>query len=382
MEYHCNAVWVSGYLYCESLNRKNSADIFNQNLIAMKKNISIVSLLSGFAILLAGAFILSSCEGPAGAPGLDGENGVDGVDANETCIVCHNSDVVLIAKAQQTESSHHLEGGNYDRSHADCAICHTHQGFIETLESGDLEAAADIVNPMAINCRTCHMVHMNYDEGDWALQTTAAVDADFGDITIDLGGASNLCVNCHQFRPVSPMPEIGGGDVEITSSRWGPHHGPHGNNVWGAGGYMIAGSKPYPAAGTSKHAEIGCTACHMADQPYGAIASGGHTFNMTDGPDGSENTGACTVCHTSLEDFDYNEVQTTIAGLLADMEAIFVTKGWIDEPGDNWNTPITASADEAGAMLNYKIVAEDRSGGIHNPAYMIALLTNSLESLQ
>ncbi len=46
----------------------------------MKKNISIISLLSGFAMLLSAALILSSCEGPQGPAGADGTNGADGAN--------------------------------------------------------------------------------------------------------------------------------------------------------------------------------------------------------------------------------------------------------------------------------------------------------------
>ncbi len=339
----------------------------------MKKNISVVTLLCGFAILVAGALTMSSCSNN------------DDVDATESCTLCHNDEVVLFAKQQQTESSHHLEGGNYDRSHADCAICHTHQGFIETLESGALEASADIQNPAAINCRTCHMVHTNFDASDWDLVSETPVVLDFGEGTIDIG-KGNLCVNCHQFRPISPMPVLGGANVSITSSRWGPHHGPQGNMIWGVGGYQIAGSKSYAAAGSAGHVEAGCNTCHMAAQPYGATASGGHTFNMTDGPDGSENFEACISCHSTLEDFDYNGIQTKVDELIAGLETVFIEKGWISEPGGLFNAtssnPLNVTADEAGALLNYRIVTEDRSRGIHNPQYIVALLTNSLESLQ
>ena len=72
------------------MNNNLGAVIFTQNLIAMKKNISFITILSGFALLIVGALIFSSCEGPQGAPGLDGSSGtdgVDGMDANETCIV-------------------------------------------------------------------------------------------------------------------------------------------------------------------------------------------------------------------------------------------------------------------------------------------------------
>ncbi len=366
----------------------------------MKKKISIITLLSGFALLIAGALILSSCEGPAGLDGangadgidgIDGIDGADGVDGNGTCIICHDSEVVLFAKEQQAESSHHLTGGNYERSHADCAICHTHQGFTEILGTELTEASADIVDPAPINCRTCHMIHTNYDETDWALVSTSAVDLKFADGTIDLAGPSNLCVNCHQFRAISPMPVIGGDSVSITSSRWGPHHGPQGNNLWGIGGYKIAGSKSYPTEGSHPHASAGCVKCHMAPVPYGGRTAGGHTLNMTYEYHGSEedNVGACTTCHPTLEDletFDYHDVQTTVDGLVADLEAIFVANGWMDAPGALWNAkstaPLKVTADEAGAMLNYKIVTEDRSHGVHNAAYLVALLTNSLESLQ
>lgn len=367
----------------------------------MKKNISIITLLSGFALLFVGAIILSSCEGPmgpAGADGTDGINGIDGkdgvdgqdgVDGNGTCIVCHDADVVLFAKEQQTESSHHLEGGNYERNSSSCSVCHTHQGFTEILGTDLTEASGSIEDPAAINCRTCHMIHNNYDESDWALVSTTAVDLKWSEGTIDLGGSGNLCVNCHQFRSISPVPVLGGDSVSITSSRWGPHHGPQGNNVWGIGGILIAGSKSYPAAGSHPHASAGCNVCHMASMPYNGKEAGGHTFNMTYNDGEDDNYGACVGCHPGIADvesFDLDGVQTTVAGLIADLETIFIAKGWIDEPGDLWNAssskPLKVTAEEAAAMLNYKIVTEDRSEGIHNPAYMVALLTNSLESLQ
>ncbi|MEZ5069734.1 MAG: hypothetical protein R2751_01900 [Bacteroidales bacterium] len=360
----------------------------------MKKGRTIVRILGGLGLLLAAGLIVLSCEGPegpqgpagvAGTNGTNGTNGTDGEDANETCIVCHNDEVVLLAKQQQAMSSHHLMGGNYERNSASCASCHTHQGFIEMQETGAV--AGNITDPAPINCRTCHMIHMNYDESDWSLITTSAVDLAFGGQTVDLGGESNLCVNCHQFRDVAPLPVLDGEDVSITSSRWGPHHGPHGNNVWGVGGYLVAGSMDYPDEGEGKHSSVGCTTCHMAPVPYGGRASGGHSFNMTYEYHGSieENIGACTTCHTSAETFDIGGVQTEVATLLAQLQDLLITGGYLNEETGLWNasstTPIVASPDVAGAMLNYLIVAEDRSLGVHNPDYMVALLTNSIEAI-
>jgi hypothetical protein len=343
----------------------------------MKKNISTMILSGGFALFTAGTFFLSSCEGPAGPPGED---------ANETCIICHNDQVVLLAKQQQTLSSHHLTGGNYGRNHTDCAVCHTHQGFIETQATGELETANVITDPAPINCRTCHMIHHNYDESDWSLVTTSEVDLRFGDATVDIGGPANLCVNCHQSLPVSPLPVAGGGDVSITSSRYGPHHGPQSNTLWGVGGYELAGSKSYPDPGSHPHANAGCTTCHMAEVPYGGVTAGGHTFNMTYEYHGSteENINGCTGCHQGLEEFDYNGLQTEVEDLMDQILAIMVTNGWADETGSvnaSPDAPLVLTPDQAGAVMNYLTIEADRSSGIHNPEYTVALLTNTLESL-
>ena len=366
----------------------------------MKKNISIVTLLCGFALLIAGAIILSSCEGPAGPQGdqgPQGEQGIqgdvgpqgpageDGADGNGTCSECHNAEVVLLAKQQQTMSSHHLTGGNYERSSGDCAICHTHQGFVNKLAGLPEE---DVVDPAPINCRTCHMIHMTYTEDDWAFATTDPVELNVGGATVDIGTA-NLCANCHQMRAVSPDPNDGG-EITITSSRWGGHHGPQANTLWAAGLYEVAGSESYPGEGEHPHAGLGCNKCHMAPVPYGGRTAGGHTFNMSYEYHGNleYNVGACTSCHSVLEDqedFDLNGVQTEVEELLAELGQILIDNGWLDETSGLWtatsSAPIVVTADEAGAMLNWITCEEDRSLGVHNPAYVIAALTNSIEVL-
>ena len=42
----------------------------------------------------------------------------------------------------------------------------------------------------------------------------------------------------------------------------------------------------------------------------------------------------------------------------------------------------TYPSNVAGARMNYQMCLEDRSKGVHNPKYVKALLTNSIESLQ
>jgi hypothetical protein len=126
----------------------------------------------------------------------------------------------------------------------------------------------------------------------------------------------------------------------------------------------------------------------MAEVPYAGITAGGHTFNMTYVYHGDEedNVGACTTCHPSAEDFDLDGAQTEIEELLEDLKLALADLGVFDSDTALWNVPrgdsLVVSADVAGAMINYKVVEEDRSLGIHNPPYIKALLTNTLEALQ
>jgi hypothetical protein len=120
---------------------------------------------------------------------------------------------------------------------------------------------------------------------------------------------------------------------------------------------------------------------------YGNLA-GGHTFNMaySDHGEDVDNVAACSGCHQSIgEDFDLNGVMTATIDLTDSLKTILINNGWLNaESGRvnvNFGSKLTLAADDAGALLNYFMVAEDKSKGIHNPAYTTALLKNSIQSL-
>lgn len=324
-------------------------------------------------MIVCAAFMLTGCEGPTGPTGPAGAAGT----AN--CALCHDLSTDLVAKIIQWETSVHATGGNFERSTSECAPCHTSEGFTERLVTGAHETAADIVNPTPPNCRTCHQIHTNYDETDYALATEAPVTLWINGETIDLG-EGNLCAQCHQPRVPDPLPVVGGGDVEITSSHWGPHHGPQAAMLAGTGGYEISGSVAYENSPHTTHVTDACIVCHMAD-PFGNQA-GGHTLNMTyeyHGYDTPLTTG-CKQCHGELDDFDYKGAQTEIDGLLAQLKPLLIDIGIMDDSEDAVEGTFTA--DQAGALLNYFFVLEDKSHGVHNTKYARALLTNSIEALQ
>jgi hypothetical protein len=175
--------------------------------------------------------------------------------------------------------------------------------------------------------------------------------------------------------------------VSITSSRWGPHHGPQSALLWGTSAYEIAGDVSYPSEmGKSKHAEKGCTYCHMVELEEHGPYAGGHTFNMTYEYHDEETDAveACTECHASAEDFDVNGVQTAVLDLHDSLGNMLFDKGWIDEDGyvtASSSKPLKLDPDDAGALLNFRYVLEDGSDGIHNPAYIQALLKNSIQHM-
>jgi hypothetical protein len=175
---------------------------------------------------------------------------------------------------------------------------------------------------------------------------------------------------------------VGGGDLDITSFRWGYHHGPQAPLLAHTGGYEVAGSMSYaPPASGGHYGTItdGCVTCHMATA-YGAQA-GGHTFAMAYAYHGhmEDNVASCVECHADAEDFDYMGIQTEIEMYLDSLASVLQGMGVMDQ--DHYIITGTRTELEAGAFLNFQFLYEDRSLGVHNPKYAKALLVNTLEAL-
>jgi len=339
-----------------------------------------------FSMFIALIFFFSSCtkEGPAGPAGQDGTNGEDGIngtDGTATCIQCHDNSQVQFAKTLQWESSTHATGGNFERNGVACAPCHTSQGFLERMATGEHITAASIKNPNPPNCYTCHMVHNDYEVSDWALTFKDPVQLwhPAEKASVDLG-TGNLCANCHQSFIPEPMPVPGGENVNIASPYWGAHHGPVANIIGQAGGYEVG--EGYGSSFHATNIENSCTTCHLAEA-YG-VQAGGHNMGMTYAYHGHDvvNTAGCVSCHTDTEALatKIEATQVAITTLLADLGTILITQGVMDETFHA--VPGEMTADQAGGVLNFNMVREDKSLGIHNFMYSRTLLENSIASLQ
>lgn len=298
-------------------------------------------------------------------------------ETSTSCIDCHNDTTLILAREVQWGASLHGSGMTFERNGADCATCHTSEGFTERITTGTYEIAEDIDNPSPINCRTCHSIHDTYTSSDWALTTNEAVTFELTGDTFDLGN-SNLCANCHQPRPAE-VPQVDGGDYEITSTRFGPHHGPQSSIIAGVGGYgdEYTGSNIH-----YENVDNGCITCHMTDETYGKQA-GGHTMNITYDYHGQteEYLAGCIECHEDIETFDRNGLQTEIEEMLEEVRVLLVAQGLIDGESGSGIKGIFTS-EQAGALWNYKTVEEDRSHGVHNPGFTKSLLETALEALE
>jgi len=316
-----------------------------------------------------------------GCEGEQGPTGPAGATGTALCGTCHNVSTTVLAKQAQYQASVHATGSTSERGgSASCAVCHSSEGFRLAIAG---EEVIGIDNPTQPNCRTCHNIHTNYDETDYNLTVSGPVEITssfFDDTeTIDIG-KGNLCASCHRARPYGYELTIGGGDFEVTSTRFGPHHGPQSNTLAGWGAYEIAGSEPYTNSSHTTMVTDGCVTCHMA-KAYGTQA-GGHTMNTAyeyheeDVP----NVAGCESCHSGIKSFDVNGLQTEVESLLDDLKVKLIADSLLTESGSVVKG--TYPSDQAGAIFNYKWIEEDRSHGVHNPKYVKALLKNSIEALQ
>lgn len=339
-----------------------------------------------FRLVLFGficAFLASSCvkEGPVGPAGMDGEDGVDGTDGkdgNVTCLACHQGNSMLEKQAQYVLSGHRIGVFTLEREQwsSSCVRCHTPIGFQQFAELGEANITGAITNTEYFDCSTCHGIHNEFVASEFALRLTAPVVAVVDKTTFDLGGNSNLCGNCHQARTAEPNTASPGETFRISSTHYGPHHGPQANTVYGMGFAEIPGSVAYPAAGSSKHlAQASCVGCHMATFNNG---QGGHSF--------APSVKACNDCHgANLTDFNYGGVQSDVEAKLEELRDMLVELGvveYIEE--DEAYEPVVGTYPmlQAQAYFNYIGLEEDRSLGVHNPQYVKALLINTIEALE
>jgi hypothetical protein len=289
--------------------------------------------------------------------------GTSGVFAQaNTCTECHNDTTVITGKQFAMEETLHAVGTSaaYAGGRGSCTACHSGASFSAMVAAGQtVSEFQEVVDITRQDCRACHQIHTSYTAADWALETTAPVNLyAFGELMFD-GGKGNLCANCHQPRRAIAAPDPND-NIAVTSTHWGPHHGPQSAMLLGTGGAGGVAGLPsfhYRLVGDT------CVTCH--------IGSGmDHTFAAVDA--------SCEACHTPEEDLD--AAQAAVEAQIVELHDLLEAEGLYH---DGHPVVGTYPAAKAAALWNYIFIAvEDASAGAHNPPYTKALLEASIAALQ
>jgi hypothetical protein len=351
----------------------------------MIKNLSLLVIL--LSVVMVSFF---GCEGPEGPPGPAGADGADGA---LFCLTCHDP-AVMDEKEAEYELAGHSEA--YTRfNNGNCAACHSHEGYIDYGNGGQVLLAEAYTHGSTMTCGTCHS-HSN--NGAPAVFEEGVVPIRFNDPVVmrtlvdnmDFGDNNNVCIRCHQPRTAWSGYDDGTGDaVMITSTHAGPHYGAQSTTLMGLGGDHRLNSL-LESMGPSPHGtDAGCVSCHMNE--------GNHSFKPA--------AAACEECHEVDADFDHGglraEIATkmaTLAGLLTAVEGKAIkqdsTNTWVVIPDSTVHGILHEEAGEFHPVLgqfdrdvysafwNYMTVLEDQSGGVHNPPYIEALLNASIAAIE
>jgi len=328
-------------------------------------------LIKLFSVLFTAGFFLVSCEGPMGPAGKDGKDGANGQDANATCTECHNPTVVDAIAVQYEFSKHSYGEAAFEESGSiSCSVCHTSEGFkyvcknnipsTFTLNTTTGKYSNDYITISSqaygeLSCFSCHSsLHTTYAGTDFSpLTTTAPVSMTMwkGTKTINIaqdGGISNLCVKCHQPRPLTTSSSLSNGDVVdyaslasnpntifydssignaspnilVPSYRTHVHYGTVGAIFAGQGGIQFKGSMEYV---NSRHTtDASCQDCHMAPM---SGRSGGHSFSALGNFNNCNTTGCHTAPINSSSTTFWKTPRTEIQGLLNNLATKINTIG-------------------------------------------------------
>jgi len=254
------------------------------------------------------------------------------------------------------------------------AQCHTHEGFITTFDDN---VSFTILSHSAITCYTCHLSHTG-DYGTWDADTLRALDEFtlLASNTAYSQGMSNMCVHCHQATDVGAA--IGTGELLIQGN-FGPHFSPQADMLVGAAGFRF----DTDVIANTHETTNGCLDCHYGTgQGY---TFGEHTFRLEDNETGEQYVENCNVagCHVvaPITDFYTENGVDTIIMLGDSLEAKLKERAILDpdDPtGRSFLADSTLPSNSAKVLYNYLLYKLDGSSGLHNPAYVRQLLTETL----
>lgn len=284
-----------------------------------------------------------------------------------------------------------------------CAACHSQPGFVDFL-GADGSTPGQVDRPAAINapigCASCHTS---------AAHALDAVAFPSG-VTVEGLGTSATCSVCHQGRQsgdavAAATGALGEDEVSADLAFINVHYGVAAAIMHGAdtrGGYHYPGRayagrfRHVPSASTctdchdahtTQVATDSCMACHRGVEDVRAIRTRHGDFDGDGDASGgihAEIVGLHTLLRAAIRDYAAEVAGTPI--VYAGSFPYF----FVDADGDGEIAPEDAVMANRyrswtprllKAAYNYQVAAKDRGGYVHNPAYLLQLLHDSLESL-
>lgn len=353
-----------------------------------------------------------SCHGPGGNHyGIISNSKMVQQIETDNCAWCHDAGSHHIFPEQwdhSGEDATEFDGRGFHGGHAvgafvgyagnrnNCSPCHSGSGYIQWVKedrpvnSLGLPSGTTIIpDATNISCAVCHDPH-----DDSNIHQLRFEDTQLGDgtpITIQMYGTGAQCMDCHRSRRYAVEYAS---DPDNASSHYGAHHGPQADMLIGANAPdygMVFSTSPHAIAG-----ENACVDCHMAGEEFEV---GGHSFNMNDA-EGNDHVEACAPCHGNVgttfkekkyyingnADLDGNGVaeglQLEVHGLMEQLSEYLPhdENGNVSITEDNADSlDLTPQIMRGGYV--YMWIEEDRSFGIHNPAFTISLLKAAIEEL-
>jgi hypothetical protein len=371
------------------------AGLFDSLLTTDKKMLSLVATIG-----------CENCHGPKN-PNHFGAGTQPKTMSAEVCAQCHNEPWRHNRYVQWEYSGHAesvwsnsfrssgtttIQPGQYNLNV--CVRCHDGAGFVAFVKNEEFDNRISTgysrIKHTTITCQTCHDPHSM--ELRQAPTTADTLANGFNYSSIDLG-KGKICVNCHKYRR-NALTYV----TTSLSSTWGPHHAGAGDVYLGQNGYTWGVNLPSSVG--HRLVENACVGCHMSATPdTGHVARdkiGMHTWKMKYiAPDGQEydNITGCVKCHTGITKFDdimasydydmdgtIEPFMKEVDGLVEKLAMALPPRG---QPTVDWQL-IRTDPDSVRlkqAYWNYRYVTEDKSHGVHNPKYVVALLQLSISKL-
>ncbi len=308
------------------------------------------------------------------------------------CLQCHDA------------PTHHTIGTYYEASnhatmplagsHAtstSCFPCHSGSAYFKYTKSQTTPGYTTADGSQNITCAVCHDPHVATNFG---LRLVPITLKNGYAVPTGMGGNGQLCMTCHQSRKNISTTITNAGPYYGFSDRFGPHHGPQADMFFGQNAYQYGDSS---LTGLMTHSSVtdACVTCHMAN--IGSGNSPSHQWNMTDTTGGTPKdlVGACVTCHGPITSFNdikasadwdgngiIEGVQTEVQGMLNTLAGLL--------PKDSTGAVVSRIADSlkvkgqpniVKGIYTYYFVTEDKSMGVHNAKYTVAILQAALKSL-